>query len=248
MLSHSILLTRSQRASFTRLTHTNASRSCMRCVKHMENLRCRCSRCQGTQRWLQDPHVLLTAAKQQISSRASLQQGSSSSPLQMTSLKCLLPTHAFATPYSLVTSQGPGEISKGTGGAVQSEKGLGKAEGNALFLRWVLGNGVLDKRHATGRRGGIGTQRKIQACRKPSLSPSQLLGCFRGGMEAGGRGPATANTPHPSYMENVPWTGGLTKETVSGFQWDSLPQTQPNCGRALGPAADALAGCPATWG
>lgn len=51
----------------------------------------------------------------------------------MTLLKCLLPTQAFATPYSLVTSQGPGEISKGADGAVQAEKGLGKAEGNALF-------------------------------------------------------------------------------------------------------------------
>lgn len=187
-------------------------------------------------------------AKQQTSSQASLQQGSSSSPLQMTLLKCLLPTQAFATPYSLVTSQGPGEISKGADGAVQAEKGLGKAEGNALFVRWVLGNGVLDKRHVTGRRGGMGTQRKIQACRKPSLSPSQLLGCFRGGMEAGGREPTAANTPHPSYMENVPWTRGLTAGMVWGLRRDSLPQTQPNCGRGLGPAADAFTRCPPTWG
>lgn len=144
----------------------------------METLRCRCSRCQQKQRRLHGPCVPLTAANWRASSRSSLRQGSSSPPLRMTSFKCFLPTQAFATPYSSVTSQGRGGISKGVGGVVQAEKGLGKAEGNALFLSLVLGNGELDKRHAMGRRGGMGTQRKIQPCRKPSLSPSQLLGCF----------------------------------------------------------------------
>ena len=186
----------SQAASILHRTDTHVHRRAARDerVKRMETLRCRCSRCQQKQRRLHDPCVPLTAANRRAGSRSSLRQGSSSPPVRMTLFKCFLTTRAFATPYSSVTSRGRGGISKGAGG-VQAEKGLGKAEDNALFLSSVLGNGELDKRHATGRRGGMGTQRKMQPCRKPSLSPSQLLGCFRGRMEAGMERPCRHKHP-----------------------------------------------------
>lgn len=88
----------------------------------------------------------------------------------------------------------------------------------------------------------MGTQRKIQPRRKPSLSPSQLLRCFRGRMEGARHHKHTHTHPrHPSYIENIPWQ--QERRGSSGV----IPC--PKHSRAgLVVAAHAFTGCPPVWG
>lgn len=107
--------------------------------------------------------------------------------------------------------------------ALGAGKGLGKAKGNALFLSLVLGNRDLDKRHAMGTRGGMGTQRK--ALQKALFVSFTAAGCFHGEMET-----SVEQTPPVLRWKMFPGQG------IWQWEWcgcDSLPQTQLSTGRAL---------------
>lgn len=201
MLWSKLQLAESQRpanAQAASILHRADRAACDERVKCMETLWCRCSRGQQKQWWLHDPCVPLTAAKQRAGSRSSLRQGSSSPPLRMTSFKCFLPTQAFATPYSSVTSRGHGGISKGAGGAFKLRRDLGKPRAMPSSVARCSETESWIKGMPRGEGEGWGHKEKSS----PAESPLCLLHSCWDVSEVGWRpvrrGPA--NTHHPSYV------------------------------------------------